>query len=287
MTSLLPSRVAIVTGGGTGIGYNIAKGFADQGAKVYITARREDVLQEAAKRYRDSSPHSAGTLIPYVLDVTDQVAVKAAAEYIADTEGKLDILVNNAGISTSQDAQELGQQKAKIIAESGNLFDTEDFEDWQNTFRINTSAPFFMIKHFEALLIKGAGTRPGGTSSVLNISSGAGELKTVLTNQTFAYGPSKAALDNLTVKVAAHFGRHEIRIRCNAIAPGMFYNERVSVDFMDRLAQNPLPGLQAATPLRRPGKTEELIASALFLTTTDYVTGVVLQVCGGLDLVNP
>ncbi|KAK0197872.1 hypothetical protein F5146DRAFT_61289 [Armillaria mellea] len=144
----LSGRVALVTGGGTGIGFYIAKTFAANEAKVYITGRRLDVLEKAAA----SVTGVPGSLIPLQMDVTDEEDVKAGAKHIENIDGKLDILVNNAGSAGSLRGPDFFAEQAA----TSDPLESETVQNWADIFAINTIAPFFVVRAFQCLLIEGA-----------------------------------------------------------------------------------------------------------------------------------
>ncbi|KAF8882223.1 hypothetical protein CPB85DRAFT_1442671 [Mucidula mucida] len=122
----------------------------------------------------------------------------------------------------------------------------ESFKDWVDLFTINSITPFFVIHVFTNLLLTGARARgAGATSSVINISSAATDICLNL-----GYGPSKAALDRITVMLAINFASRGLPIRFNQISPGMFPLQ-LSVELLDDLSSKPLPGFMAPVPSRR------------------------------------
>ncbi|KAK0446577.1 short-chain dehydrogenase [Desarmillaria tabescens] len=278
-TMSLSGRVGFVTGGGTGIGFMIAKAFAANGAKVYITGRRLNVLQEAAS----SVTGVPGSIVPMKMDVTDEESVKAGAKYIESTDGKLDILVNNAGFATSlRDPDFISK---KYAAE--DPFEPETVQNWADIFALNTIAPFFVVRAFQSLLVKGAQSRPQGTSSVINISSVAAEANSTSPLSSLAYNSTKAALNKLTLVLATSFAQRDIPIRVNALAPGVFASQLVSPEVLEAIRTRPLPGLVAPIPAKRQGNEAEMGISAVYLAVSDYTNGAILTVDGGISLVNP
>ncbi|KAK0438940.1 short-chain dehydrogenase [Armillaria borealis] len=275
----LSGRVGLVTGGGTGIGFMIAKAFAANGAKVYITGRRLDVLEQAAA----SVTGVPGSIVPIQMDVTDEESVKAGAKHIEGIDGKLDILVNNAGFAASLRDPDFVAKK--YAAE--DIFEPETVQNWADIFSLNTIAPFFVIRAFQSLLIKGAHSRPQGTSSVINISSVAAKMNMTSPMITVAYSVTKAALDKLTLVLATSFGGRGIPIRVNALQPGPFASEMVAPELLEALSTQLFPGQVAPIPARRPGSDAEMGMTALYLAVSDYTNGAVLSVDGGLSLVNP
>ncbi|KAK7054488.1 hypothetical protein VNI00_003686 [Paramarasmius palmivorus] len=191
----LTGRIALITGGGTGIGLMIAKGFAANGVKVYITGRREEVLHQVHLQYPN--------IQPLRMDVTNKEEIANAVKVIEEEDGKLDILVNKyiSSLSYTLLAKEypdsagdvgpfyslsesaggvmnsmpyaLAQDKDCDQWSNSHFFNQYDFEHWANVFNLNTTAPFFVTMAFLDLLKKGAASRKV-MSSVIMISSVAG-----------------------------------------------------------------------------------------------------------------
>ncbi|KAK0475184.1 short-chain dehydrogenase [Armillaria novae-zelandiae] len=275
----LSGRVGLVTGGGTGIGLMIAKAFAANGAKVYIAGRRLDVLKQAAASVTGVS----GSIVPIHMDVTDEESVKAGAKHVEEIDGKLDILVNNAGFAAS--LRDPGFVARKYFAE--DPFEPETVQNWTDIFALNTIAPFFIIRAFQSLLIKGASSRPQGTSSVINVSSIAAKINLTSPIISIAYNVTKAALDKLTLVLATSFGGRGIPIRVNALQPGPFASEIMTPELLESMKTELLPGQVAMIPARRPGSIAEMGMTAVYLAVSDFTNGAVLTVDGGLSLVNP
>lgn len=210
----LTGRVAIVTGGGTGIGLMIAQGLAASGAKVYITGRRLEVLKKVADGW---DKNVGGQILPYdiiywavkallsklcrlQMDVTNKESISQAKSIIEAQEGKLHILVNKCAgfgspiyilltctlisISAGQVGPEspfLGnpaapeRKNAETLGQS--LFNNESFEGWADLYSINVSAIFFVTTAFLGLLAKGSEDIKGHWSSVINITSISGLIK--------------------------------------------------------------------------------------------------------------
>ncbi|KAK0245115.1 short-chain dehydrogenase [Armillaria nabsnona] len=280
----LSGRVGLVTGGGTGIGFMIAKAFAANGAKVYITGRRLDVLEKAAASVIGIS----GSIVPLQMNVTDEEDVKAGAKHIEDIDGKLDILVNNAGFAGARN--QAGSHDPDFTAKkyaAEDPFAPETVQNWADLFALNTIAPFFVVHAFQSLLVKGASSRPQGTSSVINISSVAAKINTSAPMVSLAYSVTKAALDKLTLVLATSFAGRGIPIRVNALQPGVFASEMVPPELLEALKTQLLPGQVAPIPAGRHGSDAEMGMTALYLAVSDYTNGAVLSVDGGVSLVNP
>ncbi|KAK0442260.1 uncharacterized protein EV420DRAFT_1315342 [Desarmillaria tabescens] len=275
----LSGRVGLVTGGGTGIGFMIAKAFAANGAKVYITGRRLDVLEQAAT----SVTGIPGSIVPIQMDVTDEESIKAGAKHIEGIDGKLDILVNNAGFSASLRDPDFVAKK--YAAE--DPFEPETVQNWADIFALNTIAPFFVVRAFQSLLVKGAQSRVRGTSSVINVSSTGAKINTLGPMGSVAYTATKSGLEKLTLVLATSFAGRDIPIRVNVLAPGLFASELVSPEVLESIKTKPLPGFVAPIPAKRQGTEAEMGMTAVYLAVSDYTNGTVLSVDGGVSLVNP
>ncbi|KAK0506704.1 short-chain dehydrogenase [Armillaria luteobubalina] len=275
----LSGRVGLVTGGGTGIGFMIAKAFAANGAKVYITGRRLDVLERAATSITGVS----GSIVPIHMDVTDEESVQAGAKHVEEIDGKLDILVNNAGFAASLHDPDFTAKK--FAAE--DPFEPETVQNWADIFALNTIAPFFVVRTFQPLLVKGASSRPQGTSSVINVSSVGAKVNTTGPMTTFAYTVTKAALDKLTLILATSFAQRGIPIRVNSVQPGPFASEIMTPGLLEPLVKQMLSGKVAVVPARRQGSDAEMGMTAVYLAVSDYTNGADLIVDGGVSLVNP
>ncbi|KAK0438971.1 short-chain dehydrogenase [Armillaria borealis] len=275
----LSGRVALVTGGGTGIGFNIAKTFAANGAKVYITGRRLDVLEKAAATITGVP----GSIIPSVImDVMDEEDVKAGTKHIEETYGKPDILVNNAGIAGSlRDPDFFTKQAA-----ASDPLEPETVQNWADIFTLNMITPFFIICAFQSLLIKGAHSHPQGTSSVINISSVSATYNSQVPRTCMAYSMTKAALDKLTLVLRMSFAERGIPIRVNALQPGFFVSQMVGPQVLEAI-KTKIPGFVAPVPVRQHGTEAEIGTVAIYLGVSDYTNGAFLSIDGGISLVNP
>lgn len=125
---------AVVTGGGTGIGLMAAQALANNGARVYITGRRKEVLEQTVKTHGANLTHPQGQLIPIVADVTSKSDILNFVHEVSKHEKKLDLLINNAGISEGSSETEKGQESAGALADE--LW-KEDVTQWENVYRTN------------------------------------------------------------------------------------------------------------------------------------------------------
>ena len=247
----LEGRTALVTGGGTGIGYGIAKRLLDAGTTVTICGRRADVLDSAADELRAAvHPTNPGAEVRTIAaDVTDEEQVAAAVAH-ACNDGRLDIAVANAGSA----------MPGPLLSQSP--------DGWRFTLDINVVAPAMTIKHAALAMREGGG-------AIVTISS----QSAVRTAKWMApYTVSKAAMDTL-VRCAAHelaaFG-----IRVNGIRPGLVPNQAIVMD------EEPYVTAISRSLLGAPGTAEQLGDSVLYLTSdlSEWVTGQVYNVCGGLSV---
>ncbi|KAI0056537.1 short-chain dehydrogenase [Artomyces pyxidatus] len=283
----LTGRVALVTGGGTGIGLMIAGGLAANGAKVYIAGRRTDVLQKIAD---DWASHGQGIVIPLSLDVTSRESILEAKKFIEEKEGRLHILVNNAGavgptvpFMNNPDAPE--HANAETLGNA--LFNDAGPDQWGALYRTNTFSIYYMTTAFLGLLDKGSRDVEGYTSSVVNITSISGLMK--IAQNHFCYNSSKAAASHLTKLLATELALKGIRVRVNAVAPGVYASEMtldaiVGEEVLAKIAQSVLP-----VPAGRAGTPGEVAGAVIFLSSPAgcYTNGQEIVVDGGYLAVNP
>jgi NAD(P)-dependent dehydrogenase (short-subunit alcohol dehydrogenase family) len=237
----ITDKVTIVTGGGTGIGADIARGFCARGARVMITSRTMDHLDPVVEEIRQAG----GSIEGMVGDVRQPEQAEAVVNRTVERWGHLDVLINNAGASFVCPAEEISPNGfASIVAI--NL---------QGTFLYARAAARVMMAH-----------KTGG--SLINIASAAG----VYGSASMAhYGAAKAGVINLTRTLAMEWGRYGIRVNC--ISPGPIETEGVKVVLW------PTPALQQramnATALKRFGTGREVAWPCVFLASAaaGYITG--------------
>jgi NAD(P)-dependent dehydrogenase (short-subunit alcohol dehydrogenase family) len=252
MTDLI-SKTALVTGGGTGIGYGIAAKLLEANAKVTIAGRREDVLNEAATKLKAYA--SSPTDIKIVTcDVTDAGAVKNAVEIAANSDGVLDIAVANAGIG------------------AGGPFLSMTDETLRSVLEVNVVGAFNTIQ-------AAADTMRTTGGSIIAISSIAGVLGGRF---RAAYASSKAALDMLVRSAADELGGFGIRI--NSIRPGIVESEATAMMFEHM--PHIIDDYKRNMPLGRVGEPEEVGDAVVWLAGTEssWVTGQNIAVDGGHTL---
>ena len=250
----LEGKVALVTGAAYGIGFAIAKAYAQAGAKVAFNCRSEHHLQQALEDYKAEGIEAHG----YICDVTDEKQVKAMVEEINKTLGPVDILVNNAGIIKRIPMTEMA---------------TEEF---QQVIDIDLVAPFIVSKAvIPGMIEKGAG-------KIINICSMMSELGRETVS---AYAAAKGGLKMLTKNIASEYG--EYNIQCNGIGPGYIATPQTA-PLRERQAdgsRHPFDSfILAKTPAARWGTPEDLMGPAIFLASeaSDFVNGHILYVDGGI-----
>ena len=181
---------AVVTGGGTGIGLMITQALASNGAKVYITGRRQDALNKVVEQY-NTGP---GKVIALPGDISSKDDVNRLAEELASKESKgIHLLVNNAGIAKDDNTRfsNAGTPDWTSATAISEHFMQSQPEQWAETFQTNITAQFFTTMALLPLLEKGRNVSPGYTSSVVNVASISGVMKGTSSGQ-FAYATSKA-----------------------------------------------------------------------------------------------
>lgn len=265
----LKGKIALVTGGGSGIGLMAAKGLAANGAKVYIVGRRKQLLEEVTE---ENKGKFSGSLHPIEGDVSSKESLANVSKSI--NEGYLDILINNAGIEgpVTLLGSKVGDLSADEISKAH--LDNESFENWSKLYQINTSAVFFATMSFLPLLGKSK------TANIINITSISGRVK--WSQDHYAYNSSKAAANSLTSMLAHELNyRSHLNIRVNAIGPGLFASE-MTADMLQKAKEAtsaPAPG--TGNPAGRTGTDEEMASAIIFLATNNFVTGQILYLDGG------
>ena len=247
----LADKVAIVTGGGTGIGAAIAATFAREGARVTITGRREEILDGVA----DEIAAAGGHALAVPGSVTDEADVQRAVQATLGTFGRVDVLVNNAG----------------SLLHAGPLHETSD-EIWDGVLDVFLKGVF----RFSRAVIPSMVRQGGG--SIVNIGSVLG-LKASPAFAVHPYAAAKAGVAMLTKTIAAHYGKDGIR--CNCIAPALTETPLTESRLQDAAARKTM---EAQYPLGRLGRPEDIARAALYLASDEalWTTGTILTVDGGI-----
>ena len=246
----LDGRVAVVTGGSSGIGRAIAGALARAGASVVTVARTQADLVVAVDELT-----AAGCRAAWVsADLSTRDGVRAAAQQTAEVFGEPDIVVNSAGINLRPPMGEVGEQV------------------WDATMAVNLEAPYLLGQRF------GPGMAERGFGRIIHITSQQAHRAFV---QSGAYGVSKGALESLARSQAEAWSPHGVT--CNTLVPGF-----VMTPLNARLSSNPdqVAALAARTMVGRNGLAEDFAGAAVFLASraSGYITGQAIFIDGGLSV---
>jgi len=250
----LEGKVALVTGGGSGIGLAIATALSQAGAKVCFNNSSQRSVDKGLAAFAELGVEAHG----YVCDVTDETAVQEMIQKIADEVGPVDILVNNAGVIKRVPMHEM------------------EADDFRRVIDINLNAPFIMAK---AVLPSMMERRSG---KIINICSMMSEFGRETVS---AYAASKGGIKMLTRNIASEYGKYNIQ--CNGIGPGYIETP------LTKALQEPRPDgtrhpfdqfIVGRTPAERWGTPEDLAGPCVFLASeaSDFVNGHILYVDGGI-----
>ena len=260
MADMLKGKVALITGGGSGIGAAIAKRFVAEGAKIVITGRRIDALNKTL----EGMP--AGMALAVAGDVGVVEDAQRMVEETVAFGGKIDVLVNNAGIDPA-----------------GTIIEIP-LEQWHSIINTNLNGTFYMMRFALPYMIKQGG------GSVVNISSLAG-LRRIPAMP--AYSSSKSGIIGLSQAAALDYGAMNIRV--NVVAPGATRTEMLE-NAMAALGESLGTDVDGAmnyltrfTPLRKAATTDQITGAVVFFASDDsaIITGTVLPVDAGACVVDP
>jgi NAD(P)-dependent dehydrogenase (short-subunit alcohol dehydrogenase family) len=248
----LSGKIALLVGGAGGIGKEIALGFAKSGANIIIADYNIDSAQEIVKLIDKEEKRSLAISV----DITNSESVKSMANKIISTFGAIDILINLAGVGKSIPAEE-----------------TTD-EEWNRVININLSGTFFCCREIGKLMIK------QHKGVIVNIASMSATIVNKGRNNAH-YCASKGGVKMLTKALAAQWAKYNIRV--NSISPG-YIQTQMTKDFLDN--PNFSPYLKSFTPMERPGKPEELVGLAIFLSSdaSSFMTGSDILIDGGYTI---
>jgi 3-oxoacyl-[acyl-carrier protein] reductase len=239
-------KIAIITGGARGIGFECAKKLGAGGATVVLVDVLADVLKTAAEQLA-----AAGVqVLTYVVDVTNEESVEKMIDDVAEKCGRIDILVNNAGITRD------------------DLLLRMETKMWDLVIAVNLKGTFLMTKHACRYMVRQK------SGSIVNMASVSG----LVGNPGQAnYSASKAGVVGFTRTVAREYARKNVR--CNAVAPGF-----IKTDMTDVLPEKAKEMALAAIPMQRMGLPEDIANAVCFFASDEasYVTGHVLPVDGGM-----
>lgn len=243
----LESKIALVTGGTSGIGESIAREFAMNGAITIISGRN---LERGKKIISEiTADNNVADFIQ--CDTSKEDSIKKLINIISDKYGRLDILVNNAGVFFT------------------SSIENQNVEDWDYMFDVNVRGYFLVSKYSLPLLLKSK------SSVIINNSSVAG-MQSFISGQSYAYSSSKAAVIQFSRALALNYGKEGVRV--NSICPGIIETPL----FQGRDISNS----SSKIPLGRVGNPKEIASVASFLASDDasYIHGATITVDGGLSL---
>jgi NAD(P)-dependent dehydrogenase (short-subunit alcohol dehydrogenase family) len=245
----IAGKQAVVTGGGSGIGTMIARGFVQAGAKVIIASRKEASLKEVTDELSQ-----LGDCSYVVADLSTEDGCRALGAEVAERWSSLDILVNNAG------------------ANWGAPLAEQDHASWARVLNVNVEGVFHTTK-FLLPLLQAAGTAEE-PARIINIGSVDGIQ--VPGFETYAYSSSKAAVHQLTRHLAKHLAP---TITVNAIAPGPFQSRMMKATL--EAAGDQMANMM---PLKRIGRPDDMAGPAIFLSSKagSFLTGAIIPVDGGI-----
>ena len=245
----LKGRVAVITGASSGLGKQMAYGFAEQGANLVLLARRIERLVDLQKELEQKGVK----VLPIKCDVTSTSDINNAAQTAEKEFGKVDILINCAGSSKDKGVLEM-----------------ED-EEWDFTIATDLTSVFKVTRAFGNIMKK------NNYGRIINIASMYGMVGNTEI-PTIAYHSSKGGVINFTRAASAELAKYNITV--NAICPGYFYTELTTAVLDTEKFQE---FAKTHVPMKRYGQDGELNAGAIFLASDEasYVTGVILPIDGG------
>lgn len=247
----LDGKVAVVVGGGGGIGKALALGLARQGAVVALASRNLEKLQAAAAELQ-ADPEVRTKVQAFQMDSCDEASVKNAVKEIVSALGTVDILVNSQGLNIKEP------------------FENQTLESWNALFDNNVKGVMLCCREFGKVMLE---KKKG---KIINISSVAGDRGVPLAGNV-GYCGSKAAVSNITRMLAYEWAKHGINV--NAIGPSVIFTPGMK----KALPPEVLAGATALHPLGRVAEPEELMGTCIYLASaaSDYMTGQVVYVDGG------
>lgn len=244
-------KTAIITGGGRGLGKQMATALAKAGVNLVLCSRKAEVCEAACEELRQLGAQC----LAIKCDVTKAADIQKVIDETINTFGTIDILVNNSGASWSAPVLDLSEEK------------------WDYVMDVNTKGTFLFSQAAAKVMVS------QGSGKIVNIASvlGLGGVNPKVMD-TIAYNTSKGAIITFTKDLAVKLAKHNIQV--NAIAPGLFPTK-----ITKGILENSSPPLHAHIPAGRFGSETDLMGPILFLTSkaSDYITGHILLVDGGMN----
>ena len=245
----LIGKVAVVTGGGRGLGRAIASGLAAHGASLVLCGRNRATLEQAQA---ELGPGIRGDILVHAADVSLEPDILALRDAVLARFGRIDVLVNNAGVNPIY-----------------KTIERTSLEEWRHVVDVNLSGVFLCVKHL------GTAMAEAGNGSIVNISSVAGHVGL---RRSVPYCASKGGVELLTKAAALDWAAKGVRVNC--IAPGYFETDLTA----GMIANEALSSrLLAQTPMGRFGRDPDIVGAAVFLASdaSRYMTGQSLVIDGG------
>ena len=245
---LLKNKTALITGGTRGIGYAIARKFADQGCNVAFTYLSSEEKAMELETVLNASGVKARA---YKSDAGSYTESERLVDEVVKEFGTIDVLVNNAGVTRD------------------NLILRMSEQQWDEVINANLKSVFNLTKHVSKTMLRNKKGSIINLTSIVGVKGQAGQSN---------YAASKAGIIGFTKSIADEFGSRSIR--CNAIAPGF-----IETDMTLILPEETKKGILAQIPMKRMGSAEEVANTALFLASdlSTYVSGQVISVCGAMS----
>lgn len=247
----LKKKVAIVTGGGRGIGKFISQGLAEAGANVVLASRKIDNCVEAAKEFERLGVKA----LPVQCDLADEKDVENLSKVTMESFGRIDILVNNAGITWGAPTLEYPMDK------------------WDKVMDVNLRSVFLLTRNVADIMAKQKSGKIINITSILSFRGATEEM-----NAAIAYNASKGGINALTLDLAVKLAKYNINV--NGIAPGYFDTDLLSYAKQDKAF---LEKFMAKIPAGRLGLEDDIKGAAVFLASdaSRYMNGHIMSVDGG------
>ena len=241
---LLNEKIALITGGSSGIGFAIAKKFAESGATLILLGQNEEKGKNALKALPE------GKAFFYAVDVSHTDLVDQLIKDLLNKFGRIDILVNNAGITRDELLMKMKE------------------EDWDLVLDTNAKSCFNLCRALSRFMLKARKGKIINISSVIGLIGNPGQAN---------YAASKGAINALTKALALEFATRNVQVNC--VAPGFIHTPMT-----DQLNEAQKEAILAKIPVKRMGTPEEVANATLFFASSlsDYITGQILVVDGGM-----